>query len=892
MSSSSVQRLRNRLGSGRRARLSGHPHRAASSRSRSGSRAWSSLAVAVVLGASALVTSLSGAAASAGTVNYLDTGFGTQGEAFVTSASVEAGASATAAVPPCPASGACPYAAIADDIVEVGSDARPGGGTNVLIAVVNPSTGKTNKEFGGGVVSSSVNKPPGSYVDGTGVAVFPPCPLGLTSCPWRSDVGDVVVVGTFLPPASSNTYTVVAAFGPSGVLSWTTSLAPGGEPAGSAPSLTLATSGANATGDVIVAGSLLESASGPIQPMLAALSPSGSVDTSFGGSGTGIDTSWVEPTGDAPNSEWYSAVSVDPRGDLVGAGTYVSSTGRDGVFVARFLPDGLVDDDFGEPAGCPSESDCTGSTLVTSSSEQYLTPRLVLAPEAGSCVGVPNCYDVLLVANEISSSAGTKEEPVVLAVSDVGDVDTGFGGGTVNLTQKVSVVDTAITVQSVDGATLSVVVCGNKSSPTGRGTAIVTQLTPTGSLLSGFGVSGTYTIPSSPKVAADAVSLTASASGASFYVAGDFAESTGTTTRVALAKVDDDIVQVSARTRRVKSPQDERELILSASDTVALHVPLVVSVALRAGGGLEISPASGTLTIPARATKSSETVVIVFPPLVGDQRVTVTSAVAPSTGAVAVAEPPSQSVLVTSPLGPAPTSGYWIVTSAGVVYAQGVPSYGQLKVAPKSPIVGGAETASGTGYWLVSASGAVYAFGAPSRGSLTTTPVAPIVAMADDPATGGYWLFGRSGAVYAFGARSFGQLTKGALPAPVVDGAAAPDGDGYWIELANGDVYAFGPGARNYGSAATLGRRVSVVALVPDLRTGGYWQVTSSGAVYAFHARFAGARSVSGVVAMATDPATNGYWFVTSRGVVYGFGAPLSTAPYHPHGTVVTILGR
>ena len=65
--------------------------------------------------------------------------------------------------------------------------------------------------------------------------------------------------------------------------------------------------------------------------------------------------------------------------------------------------------------------------------------------------------------------------------------------------------------------------------------------------------------------------------------------------------------------------------------------------------------------------------------------------------------------------------GYWLVTSAGTVFAFGsARSFGSLSGKHlKSPIIGIVPTADGGGYWLVAQDGGVFSFGdAPFEGSL------------------------------------------------------------------------------------------------------------------------------------------------------------------------------
>jgi hypothetical protein len=87
-----------------------------------------------------------------------------------------------------------------------------------------------------------------------------------------------------------------------------------------------------------------------------------------------------------------------------------------------------------------------------------------------------------------------------------------------------------------------------------------------------------------------------------------------------------------------------------------------------------------------------------------------------------------------------------------------------------------ASNASGTGYWLVSSAGAVYAFGTAGvygsmAGKHLNAPITGIIATSDAK---GYWLVGADGGVFAFGDATFvGSLGGTSLLAPIVGFANA-----------------------------------------------------------------------------------------------------------------------
>lgn len=83
---------------------------------------------------------------------------------------------------------------------------------------------------------------------------------------------------------------------------------------------------------------------------------------------------------------------------------------------------------------------------------------------------------------------------------------------------------------------------------------------------------------------------------------------------------------------------------------------------------------------------------------------------------------------------------------------------------------------SGSGYWLLTSAGQVYAFGgAVNYGDMTGQHLEkPMIGMASTPDGKGYWLFGADGGVFAFGDADFyGSEGAAGTPSPVVAGASA-----------------------------------------------------------------------------------------------------------------------
>jgi hypothetical protein len=208
----------------------------------------------------------------------------------------------------------------------------------------------------------------------------------------------------------------------------------------------------------------------------------------------------------------------------------------------------------------------------------------------------------------------------------------------------------------------------------------------------------------------------------------------------------------------------------------------------------------------------------------------------------------------------------------------------------------GSTSPKQVGYRLVSSDGAVYERGnLPYCGGLDKSILpSPVVSMASTPDGRGYWLLLSDGSVYAFGnATWYGDLrgsawSGGPVPpgAPVAGIAASPDGKGYFILAADGSVYAFGD-AKYHGSRGGKGIDGAAVAIAVDAVTGGYWIVTSQGAVYGEDAPDYGSASsppaASPIVAIAAAPDGTGYWLAAKDGGVYSFGSALHASPSSRH---------
>ena len=223
--------------------------------------------------------------------------------------------------------------------------------------------------------------------------------------------------------------------------------------------------------------------------------------------------------------------------------------------------------------------------------------------------------------------------------------------------------------------------------------------------------------------------------------------------------------------------------------------------------------------------------------------------------------------------------GYWTVSSAGVVTAEGdAVLHGSLLGVPlAAPVVGMAATSDdGGGYWLVASDGGIFSFGdAVFHGSMGGHILAePMVGMAATPDGGGYWTVASDGGIFAFGDAGFhGSMGGHALDEPMVAMAATPDGGGYWTVASDGGIFSFGD-AGFHGSMGghILDEPMVGMAATPD--GGGYWTVAADGGIFSFgDAPFDGSGTGGSLEAPAVGMAARpgGYW------VAYGQTAPVSS---------------
>jgi uncharacterized delta-60 repeat protein len=217
-------------------------------------------------------------------------------------------------------------------IVLAGTDYAPGDGNPADIALLRLNADGTNDTmFGaGGVVLTNVN---GQYDEATGVAL--------------QSTGAIVVAGSVAAPFPGDGAAAVLRFTPSGALD--TTFGAGGVAVTGAAGFYQATSVLVQPNDQILIGGSATGAS-DVELAVARFTAGGSLDTTFGGSGTGIALA------DFGYDAQANAMALQPDGSIVAVGlitvpvidpTTGFETDVTSFAAARFTPSGAWDSTFG-----------------------------------------------------------------------------------------------------------------------------------------------------------------------------------------------------------------------------------------------------------------------------------------------------------------------------------------------------------------------------------------------------------------------------------------------------------------------------------------------------------------------------------------------------------------
>ena len=220
--------------------------------------------------------------------------------------------------------------------------------------------------------------------------------------------------------------------------------------------------------------------------------------------------------------------------------------------------------------------------------------------------------------------------------------------------------------------------------------------------------------------------------------------------------------------------------------------------------------------------------------------------------------------------------GYAMVDANGSVYTFG--GIDHIADANTPQAIGIELTRTGNGYWIVTTAGLVYAFG--DAHTFNHPGQAPalssgerVTSLSETPTDNGYWLFTSKGRVLPFGdAGFFGDLHTTTLNGGIVGSTATPTGKGYYMVGSDGGVFAFGDAAF-HGSMGNTRLNKPVVGLVPTADNAGYWLVASDGGVFSFNAPFHGSMGAvtlnRPVVTMV--PYDGAYLMVASDGGIFNF---------------------
>jgi hypothetical protein len=230
-------------------------------------------------------------------------------------------------------------------------------------------------------------------------------------------------------------------------------------------------------------------------------------------------------------------------------------------------------------------------------------------------------------------------------------------------------------------------------------------------------------------------------------------------------------------------------------------------------------------------------------------------------------------------------TNFWLATSAGAMYAFGVPAYGSPSGPLNQPIVSVVPSGDQHGYWMVASDGGIFSYGdSPFFGSTGNIRLnQPIVGLAATHDQHGYWLVASDGGIFSFGDAAFyGSTGSLVLNKPIVGMAATPDGDGYWLVASDGGIFSFGDAAF-YGSTGSLVLNKPIVSMAATPDGSGYWLVASDGGIFAFgDAAFYGSSANSPgdpVQRLVPTKSGRGYWIVQQNGTVNPYGEATTLTP-------------
>jgi len=540
------------------------------------------------------------------------------------------------------------------------------------------------------------------------------------------------------------------------------------------------------------------------QFLVARLSPTGTLDTTFASSRL-----FQYQPGGCPSQA--NGVAFDPAtGDVVVTGTEICPSGTHLVVLALST---------GNAPGTLDTSFATNGVYTLAGTTSTSGTGVAVVP-AGSQAPAPP-PGTIFVSGDSGPSSG-----ILVALNPNGKpywtTDSVVGSGQYS----------SVSYQP-DGATLTA--GGSSGQPPDQSVMFAQYNAATGAPNSSFGSAGTSTVTTQGPSSLAAV---ASEPDGSVVGAGQLPGVTQGTPAVGLVEVLGPAVSVTSppMVQYPGSSSGTQTVDYNLTVNEPLFSPVTVSVCGSGGFAAGTSNGCAQVTIPAGSTSVTVTVPMAVDYTAGNQQ-TFTGGVQSSGGVTANPSQGSSSTVVQHiPPPPAPP-GYWLVASDGGIFSFSNPFYGSTgNIHLNQPIVGMAATPNGGGYWLVAADGGVFSFGdAQFYGSTGNIHLnQPIVGMAATPDGGGYWLVAADGGVFSFGDAPFlGSTGNIHLNQPIVGMAAYPGAPGYWLVAADGGIFSFG-NAPFYGSTGNIHLNKPIVGMAATPTGGGYWLVASDGGIFSF----------------------------------------------------------
>jgi hypothetical protein len=217
---------------------------------------------------------------------------------------------------------------------------------------------------------------------------------------------------------------------------------------------------------------------------------------------------------------------------------------------------------------------------------------------------------------------------------------------------------------------------------------------------------------------------------------------------------------------------------------------------------------------------------------------------------------------------------YQDVSHSGQVYAWNSHYFGGSPAQYSGRFTDAKVTPGDNGYWLLTSAGQIYAYGnAPYAGGGAGGHSGDVVALAATPDGQGYVMLDSAGDVYAYGTAHYYGGSPGGNAGEFVDVEMTPSGFGYWLLDSAGQIYAYGDAGYFGGSPSRFSR--AVVAMSPTPSGRGYVLVSKAGEVYAYgDAQYKGGSpaNVAGDISDISYTPGTGYVLISTTGQHYSYG--------------------